>query len=183
MKKSQRQGNSIEDVIARRRTRLKQRDEALLLLRRIILLGAAGWFLFTQAFMFAGTQGMEMFPSLKDGDLAVIFRLQQGYAAKDVIVYEAEGTLHTGRIIACANDVVSMDDSGILQVNGTVQGGDIQYRTYARKEGGDSVRVPEGCVYVLGDYRPQSRDSRDFGAVPLENVKGKVITVLRRRGI
>jgi len=43
--------------------------------------------------------------------------------------------------------------------------------------------VPEGCVYILGDYRTQSEDSRDFGAVPLEAVEAKVITLLRRRSL
>ena len=43
--------------------------------------------------------------------------------------------------------------------------------------------VPEGCVFVLGDYRTQAEDSRDFGCISLEDVKAKVITILRRREI
>jgi len=38
-------------------------------------------------------------------------------------------------------------------------------------------------VFILGDYRTQSEDSRDFGAVPLDDIAGKVITVLRRRSL
>lgn len=34
--------------------------------------------------------------------------------------------------------------------------------------------VPEGMVYVLGDYRARSRDSRDFGVIPRKHVTGSV---------
>jgi signal peptidase I len=35
--------------------------------------------------------------------------------------------------------------------------------------------VPQGCIYVLGDNRNHSEDSRVFGPVKLENVVGKVV--------
>jgi len=35
--------------------------------------------------------------------------------------------------------------------------------------------VPRGYVWVLGDNRSMSSDSREFGAVPLNRVKGKVV--------
>lgn len=36
------------------------------------------------------------------------------------------------------------------------------------------LKVPEGCCWVVGDNLEMSRDSRDFGAVPLALVRGKV---------
>jgi signal peptidase I len=39
----------------------------------------------------------------------------------------------------------------------------------------DPVVVPEGHVYVLGDNRNHSSDSRQIGPVPLENIQGRVI--------
>ena len=45
------------------------------------------------------------------------------------------------------------------------------------------VDIPEGCVFVLGDNRQEAADSRDFGPVSLESVEGKVISILRRRGL
>ena len=35
--------------------------------------------------------------------------------------------------------------------------------------------VPEGCVYVMGDNRNESMDSRIFGCIPIEKIEGKVI--------
>lgn len=34
--------------------------------------------------------------------------------------------------------------------------------------------VPENCVFVMGDNRPESTDSRRFGCIPLDKVESKV---------
>ena len=68
-------------------------------------------------------------------------------------------------------------------MNGTPQSGEILYPTYPKEGMEYPYRVPEGTVFVLGDYRTQTEDSRDFGPVSLDDVEGKVITILRRRGI
>lgn len=155
----------------------------LSLLFRILLLAAAGWVLFSYVFVLSQVRGNDMFPALKDGDLVFGFRLQQDYVKNDVVLYTVDGETRVGRVVARATDEVTMDDSGTLWVNGVVQGGEIIYATYAKEGLEYPYVVPEGCVFVLGDYRTQSEDSRDFGAVSLEKVKGKVITVLRRRGL
>ena len=42
-------------------------------------------------------KGMDMFPSLKDGDLVLGYRLQKEFRTNDIIAYEEEGTLHFGK--------------------------------------------------------------------------------------
>ena len=84
-------------------------------------------------------------------------------------------------MIANENDVVNITEEGMLLVNGTVQGGEIIYPTYPKEGIEYPYRVPEGCVFVLGDHRTDTIDSRDFGPVPKKQVQGKVITILRRR--
>ena len=79
--------------------------------------------------------------------------------------------------------MVTLDDSGTVLVNGTAQSGEIVYPTYADKNTEYPYRVPEGYVFVLGDYRTEAIDSRELGPIPLQSVKGTVITILRRRGI
>ena len=37
------------------------------------------------------------------------------------------------------------------------------------------ITVPEGCVFVLGDNREYSTDSRRFGCIPLEKIESKVL--------
>ena len=86
------------------------------------------------------------------------------------------------RVVAKGSDYVDMDEDGHLYVNGTVQSGEILYPTEPKTLLKYPFQVPEGYVFVLGDYRTQSSDSRDFGPLPEEAIKGKVITIVRRRG-
>ena len=36
------------------------------------------------------------------------------------------------------------------------------------------LKIPEGYIFVMGDNRATSRDSREFGVVPLDKVEGIV---------
>lgn len=150
---------------------------------RVVVLALVLLILFTQVFLIAQVSGNEMFPAIKDGDLVFAYRLQDSYSKNDVVVFTMNGERKVGRIIGRAGDVINMDDSGNLQVNGTTQGGDILYPTYAKDNYTYPYVVPEGRVFILCDYRTQCEDSRDFGPISLRSVDGKVITFLRRRGI
>ena len=103
--------------------------------------------------------------------------------ADDIVAYQTDGKRAFGRVVAVAGDVVMLSDSGSLMVNGVTEGGDIVFPTYAEGDLTYPYRVPEGCVYVLGDRRMSTTDSRVLGPIPLESVEGKLITILRRRGL
>lgn len=174
---------TIADVIARRRERVISGEEWRSLLGRVLTLAVMCYVVFTQVFLVSQVSGMDMFPSLKDGDLVITYRLQEEYQPDDVVSYRMGGGRYYGRIVAFGNDVVTLDDSGTLRVNGTVQNGEIMYLTYPKEGMEYPYRVPENCVFVLGDYRTTTQDSRDFGAIPMDQVEGKVITIMRRRGL
>ncbi len=170
-------------VIKKRKETAEIRQGYVQLFIRIILLIVLGLLLFTQVFLIKRVSGNEMFPAIKDGDLLIGFRLQRQYEQENVVVYTVDGVQKVGRIVALAGDVVDMDDSGTLVVNGTVKSGDIAFPTYAKEGTEYPYRVPDDCVYILSDYRTQAEDSRDFGAVQTKNVQCKVISLLRRRGL
>lgn len=141
-----------------------------------------GGLLFTQGFLLMRAPDNGMFPAIKGGDLLIGFRLQRNFLKNDVVVYKANGKLQVGRILGQETDVITIDDTGQLLVNGTPQTGEIAFPTYAKKGIKKyPYRVPKGCVFLLGDYRTQTKDSRDYGPIKMEDVKAKVITVLRRR--
>ena len=176
---------TLEEAIKQRRDRLAAQADNRSLLVRVVLLAAVCWGFFHFLFMITQVKGMDMFPAVKDGDLAIVFRMQQEYAKNDVIAYRTDTGMKFGRIVARATDVVTIEDTGSLTVNGTTQTGEILYPTYPDEDGSLTYpyTVPENSVFVLGDYRTRSTDSRLYGAVSLDQVEGKVITILRRRGL
>lgn len=106
------------------------------------------------------------------------------------------------RIVAVAGDTVEIRD-GVLRVNGSAlprqvvteqrtghymapvevrevetNGGHtytIQYRTRDNDFG--PVKIKEGHVFAMGDHRDNSADSRCWGQVPVENIKGRAIVI------
>lgn len=141
------------------------------------------WLVFSQMFLLHRNQGMGMFPSVRDGDLVLACRLQRTYGLEDVVIYRREGKVYLGRIAAAGTDVVTVDDSGSFLVNGNPGDGKLRYPTYAKEDYGYPLVVQEGTVFVLGDHRTETPDSRDFGPIPLEDIQGKVIAIIRSRGL
>lgn len=128
-------------------------------------------------------EGQDMFPAVKDGDLLIAYRLQRRWAQDDLVLYRQEGVLRLGRVAAVGGDVVMLEEDGTLRVNGTLHAGEVLYPTYPAGGVTYPYTVPEGCLFILNDYRTRGRDSRHFGAVPQQDAAGKVITLLRRRGL
>ncbi len=85
------------------------------------------------------------------------------------------------RVAAVGGDTVGIED-GRLVVNGAVQ--DEPYVDAALMDGTyfGPVDVADGTLFVLGDNRPDSVDSRSFGAVSDSAVQGRVLTRLWPRG-
>lgn len=173
----------ISLAIRKRRNKLALKEGYVSLLLRIILLLILGYLIFTQVFLLSRAEGNEMFPAVKDGDLVIVFRLQQTYRKDDLITYKVSGERKVGRYIAQEGDIVTIESTGTLKVNGTVQSGEIMYPTYPKEGIEYPYTVPEEHVFILGDYRTQTIDSRDFGPISEDKIEGKLITLLRRRGL
>ena len=124
---------SCSKIIRRRRREAETRNGYIQLLARIILVIVCGGLLFTQGFLLMRAPDNGMFPAIKGGDLLIGFRLQRNFLKNDVVVYKANGKLQVGRILGQETDVITIDDTGQLLVNGTPQTGEIAFPTYAKK--------------------------------------------------
>ena len=129
-----------------------------------------------------GVTGRSMEPTLRGGDRVLVdgwsVRLT-GWHRGDVVVLEppdGSGTasMLVKRIVGVGGDTVAIRD-GVLVVDGVRVD-----EAYADPDRIDSVyfgpvRVPAGHVFLLGDNRLESVDSRDFGTVPASELSGRVV--------
>ena len=142
--------------------------------------GAAGiWWVLTFAVQPLRVESNSMAPTYRDGDMLVVDGLSVGVPGPErhdvvIITNPHTGQLLVKRVAAVAGDQVGIAD-GVLVVNGNP----VPER-YVDQNLMDSVyfgpvTVPQGAVFVLGDNRSNSIDSRDFGPVPVADVRGRVL--------
>ncbi len=127
----------------------------------------------------------DMAPALKARDLQLVYSFPNDLWTNDLVVYNADGKERTGRIVARPGDSVEISPDRKLIVNGSaVSEANIYYDTPAY-EGDVSYPVTLGQneYFLLADYREGAQDSRNFGPISRDEIKGKVITVLRRSGL
>ena len=159
--------------------------DLLFLLVKIGVIFLAVVVIFTFLFGIIRYDEPSMVPAIKDGDLVIFYRYtDSGYAARDAIVLEHNGKMQVRRVVATAGDNVDITEDGLL-INGSLQQElEIYQRTERYEEGREfPLTVPEGQVFVLGDSRTNATDSRIYGPVRIDDTFGKVMTVIRRRGI
>jgi signal peptidase I len=118
-----------------------------------------------------------MSPTLRPGDQALVAKL--GATSPDrgqLVAFHSpqNGEVLLKRVVAVGGDTVGLED-GVLVVNGrTIR------EAYADPDAIDSVyfgpvKVRAGTIFVLGDNRANSEDSRDFGAVRTDRIIGRAV--------
>lgn len=120
--------------------------------------------------------GDSMMPVLEHNDRLLVTRGYDEPRRGDIVAFRMrtrDGQLVSliKRVVAIEGDEVQIDGD-VAYVNGQVS--EVAPRALI---GGEQIRlgpiiVPEGTIYVLGDNRPVSLDSRFIGVVPLDTVTG-----------
>ena len=152
---------------------------------RLFLLITVIGILFGVVFGLTPMANADMQPAVCAGDLMLYYRLDKNLKSDDVVVFQKEGIQYTGRIVAVPGDVVEITDESDLMVNkSTVMEDNIFYTTPAYdSEVEYPLTLKEDQYFILCDSREGAKDSRSFGAVETGEIKGKVITIVRRSGI
>ena len=132
-----------------------------------------------------GVDGTSMIPTLHHGDQVVISNLFFTPKYGDIVVLKTESfgdSPLVKRVIAVEGQTVDIDFvKGEVTVNGEVLQEDyIADLTTLREDFNGPVTVPPGCVFVMGDNRNASTDSRSerVGMVDKRNIFGKVYMIL-----
>ena len=129
-------------------------------------------------FTIALVDGESMMPTLNNGDRLVVWRLGYEPQRGDIIVLQQAGKKpYIKRIIAVEGDTVDIDfNLHTVKVNGEILDENYVLEPIARS--GDMIfplTVDKDCVFVLGDNRNNSTDSRfsSVGQVMDEDIMGK----------
>lgn len=97
------------------------------------------------------------------------------FAKFSYYVLEFNKTSYIKRVIGVAGDHIKIE-SGKVYLNGQeLNEPYLRDGIKTEQKVFTDIIVPENCVFVMGDNRPQSMDSRSFGCIPLEKVESKVV--------
>jgi signal peptidase I len=121
--------------------------------------------------------GSSMNPSLEDGNIVVSVK-DSKFDPGEVVAFYYNNKVLVKRVVAKAGDWVDIDDSGNVYVNNT----QLDEPYILNKAQGDCniqlpYQVPEGRLFVIGDNREVSIDSRNtaVGCVAEEQIVGRLV--------
>ncbi len=165
-------------------TKKKKVKEVLEYAESLTVVFAVMLLIFTFIARPATVDGESMLPTLRNGERLVISNLFYEPAPGDIVVLCGEADREEGRnlikrIIAVGGQTIDIDfETGEVTVDGEML--DEPYileRTHLDEGTEFPLTVPEGEVFVMGDNRNGSRDSRSLsvGTVKEEYIVGRVL--------
>lgn len=149
----------------------------------LVLVGV--WVVFGFIFGLKSAPNNDMHPRIDQGDLLLYYRLDKHPLVQSVIVFEKNDTEYVGRVVAGPGETVEVTVESGLLINGrNVIEPDIYYAT-PLYEGFVQypVTLDDNEYFVLVDKRDGGEDSRYFGPVERDSIRGYVLAVLRRNVI
>lgn len=155
----------------RYRSVLRSTVYTLVIVAAVAVLTATLWLPVLQIY------GSSMTPTLQDGEIIFTVKTSK-FEPGDVIAFYYNNKILVKRVICGPADWVNIDGDGTVYVNGTEL--DEPYLT-ERALGDCNIQlpyqVPDGKVFVMGDHRSTSVDSRNtaVGCVAQEQIVGKII--------
>ena len=168
-------------------TKKKKVKEVLEYAESLTVVFAVMLLIFTFIARPATVDGESMLPTLCNGERLVISNLFYEPAPGDIVVLCGEADREEGRnlikrIIAVGGQTIDIDfETGEVSVDGTVLQEDY-INALTTVDGGVHfpLTVAEGCIFVLGDNRGISKDSRypDVGQIDKREVLGKAIFLM-----
>ena len=174
--------SGTQKTIGKAKSQMRSLHFSLLSILIIIILV---WLMLGVVFGIMKAPSNDMSPRVDYGDLLLYFRFDRKFDINEVVVINKNDTIYLGRVIAVGGDTVDITDDADLIVNGnTLNEPKIYYSTprYEEYERFPQT-VPEGEYFILVDRREGGEDSRYYGTVKAKEIKGSVVTLIRRNNL
>lgn len=186
---TQEETQKLEKKIKRAENSVKRYQWFIL---RLLVFLAIVWVLFFKVVGLTHMPNEDMYPRIDAGDLVLFYRLSNNVKAQDIVVLEkatpdSNGVkeLFISRVVAAPGDTVEISGGNRLVVNGnTMIENNIFFDTPAYEGYTEyPLTLGQGEWFVLADARNGGADSRYFGPVTKSEIKGTVLTILRRNNL
>lgn len=155
----------------RYRTVLKSTIYTLITVAAVSILVATLWLPILQIF------GNSMTPTMQNGD--IVFSLKtNSFQRGDVIAFYYNNKILVKRVIGCPGDWVDLEQDGVVYVNNEMLSEPyVTDMAYGDTNIALPYQVPDGRLFVMGDHRSTSVDSRNtaVGCVAQEQIVGKIV--------
>ena len=167
----------IEEELAREKKKNRYGRGLRRTIYALVIVAAAAVLLAVLLLPVLKITGTSMQDTLQDGDVVIAVK-GSGYTEGDVVAFYYNNSVLVKRVIAEAGDWVDIDEDGTVYVNNVSL--DEPYIT--EKALGDCnielpYQVPEGKVFIMGDHRATSVDSRNtaVGCVDEDDIIGRLV--------
>lgn len=166
----------LRKELEREESRYHFRRAILTITGVLVVAAAITALLATRLFVLLEINGASMTPTLNEGEI-VILRQTKDIETGDLVGFYYGGKILLKRAIGSAGDYIDIDEEGNVYVNNEMI--DEPYlgeKKLGRCELDFPYQVPEGMIFVLGDNRAVSIDSRikAIGCVENGQIVGKV---------
>lgn len=156
---------------SRYRTVLRSTVYTLITVAAIAVLVATLWLPVLQIY------GSSMTPTLQDGEIVLSVKTSD-LKPGDIVAFYYNNKILIKRVICGPADWVDIDETGTVSVNNSV----LEEPYLEEKALGETditlpYQVPDGRVFVMGDHRSTSVDSRNtaVGCVAQEQIVGRIV--------
>lgn len=157
----------------------------ILLIVKIAFFIALCYIVFFVIFGITRMKDNGMYPAVRDGDMLMYYRMENQYGNGDVVVVDIDGEERVMRIIASGGQELDITEKNELLIDGQPSSFQAFYETYRAPEYKFRYpyKVSKDCYFLLNDYRSNTSDSRSFGEICKDSIKGRLISKFQVRDL
>lgn len=125
--------------------------------------------------------GSSMIKTLHNNDHLLMYKLSSNYNRKDIII--AKDPINPNknvikRVIGLPGETLEIINNKVYINNHRL---DEPYAYFSKKNNTSAIKnykkiyIPKGRIFIMGDNRYNSFDSREFGTIDIASIKGKIL--------